>query len=449
MTKLDHIKSRAKKIGPLIIIGVVVIGAIVVLFLAKRDDGGLTGSGTIEAVQIRISPQISGQVMEVFVEEGDRVNKGDPLIILDQAQLIARVNQASSNLKQAQASYDLLVVGGSLEQQQAAITAAERDLLVAEQALDDLYENAAIISADAQYKLAVAREILDDEQHDWVINQPGNRASTEELKSAKARVTIAEKQLTTKQKEYDNASGKIAKAKAQIALTEAINNYQSAVWYLNWLEEGADEFEMAILDADVAKAAANFEIANNEYEKVKLGPDPDAVALAEATVAQAKARLVLAEAGPGPEQLAVAQALIDSAQAALDLFQVQLAMTEINTPMAGTILYRLIEPGELAIAGSPLITVAQLEQLSLTVYLPEDSYGKVDLGDKVEVRVDSFPSLIFEAEVIRIADQAEFTPRNVQTQEGRRTTVFAVELKLLDNSGKLKPGMPADVDFGS
>ncbi len=449
MTKLDHIKTKAKKIVPLIIIGVIIIGAIVVLFLAKRDAGGLTGSGTIEAVQVRISPQLSGQVMEVLVKEGDRVKEGDPLIILDQAQLLARVNQASSNLKQAQASYDLLVAGGSPEQRQAAVAAAARDLLVADQALEDLYENAAVISADAQYKLALAREILDDEQHDWIINQPGNRASVEELKSAKAKVILAEKRLNKKHKLYDNASGKTAKAQAQIALTEAIDNYQSAVWYRNWLVKGADVIEMAILDADVAKATANLENAENEYEGVKGGPDPDAVALAEATVAHAKARLALAESGPGPEQLAVAQAQIDSAQAALDLFQVQLAMTEINSPMAGTILYRLIEPGELAIAGSPLIIVAQLEQLSLTVYLPEDSYGKVNLGDKVKVRVDSFSSLVFEAEVIRIADQAEFTPRNVQTQEGRLTTVFAVELKLFDNSGKLKPGMPADVDFES
>ena len=92
-------------------------------------------------------------------------------------------------------------------------------------------------------------------------------------------------------------------------------------------------------------------------------------------------------------------------------------------------------------------TLVQLDLLSLTIYLPEDQYGKTNLGDKVDVTVDSFPSQVFEAEVIRIADQAEYTPRNVQTQEGRRTTVFAVELKIFDKSGKLKPGMPADIIF--
>jgi HlyD family secretion protein len=117
--------------------------------------------------------------------------------------------------------------------------------------------------------------------------------------------------------------------------------------------------------------------------------------------------------------------------------------------MDGTILLRLIEPGELAVAGSPVITLAQLDRLTLTVYLPEDSYGLVKLNDEVEVRVDSFPEEIFSAKVVRIADQAEFTPRNVQTQEGRRTTVYAIDLVIADQSGKLKPGMPADVVFES
>lgn len=64
------------------------------------------------------------------------------------------------------------------------------------------------------------------------------------------------------------------------------------------------------------------------------------------------------------------------------------------------------------------------------------------------VTADSFPGERFEAAVQRISDQAEFTPRNVQTEEGRRTTVFAVQLRLSDPQGKLKPGMPVDVYFG-
>jgi HlyD family secretion protein len=99
------------------------------------------------------------------------------------------------------------------------------------------------------------------------------------------------------------------------------------------------------------------------------------------------------------------------------------------------------------VAGTQALTIGQLDHLTITVYLPEDRYGEVALGDETTVTVDSFPGTIFHAVVVRIADKAEYTPRNVQTDEGRRTTVFAVQLSVEDSSGRLKPGMPADVLF--
>jgi hypothetical protein len=95
-----------------------------------------------------------------------------------------------------------------------------------------------------------------------------------------------------------------------------------------------------------------------------------------------------------------------------------------------------------------VITLGQLGQLKITVYVPEDRYGGIDLGETARVTVDSFPGEAFSATVVHIADQAEFTPRNVQTAEGRKTTVFAVELEIENPEGMLKPGMPADVCFG-
>ena len=86
--------------------------------------------------------------------------------------------------------------------------------------------------------------------------------------------------------------------------------------------------------------------------------------------------------------------------------------------------------------------------MPITVFVSEENYGQISLGDQAVVSVDSFPGEKFSARVVHIADRAEFTPRNVQTPEGRKTTVFAVELSVLDDNGKLKPGMPADVKFG-
>jgi multidrug resistance efflux pump len=91
--------------------------------------------------------------------------------------------------------------------------------------------------------------------------------------------------------------------------------------------------------------------------------------------------------------------------------------------------------------------MANLDELTITVYVPEDQYGNLKLGQAADVTVDSFAGETFDAVVIHIADHAEFTPRNVQTVEGRSSTVYAIKLKVTDTEGKLKIGMPADVVF--
>ncbi len=85
--------------------------------------------------------------------------------------------------------------------------------------------------------------------------------------------------------------------------------------------------------------------------------------------------------------------------------------------------------------------------MTLKVYIPEDMYGQVKLGQQADIAVDTFPGRVFTGTVTSIADQAEFTPRNVQTVESRSTTVYAVEISLPNASHELKPGMPADATF--
>jgi HlyD family secretion protein len=131
----------------------------------------------------------------------------------------------------------------------------------------------------------------------------------------------------------------------------------------------------------------------------------------------------------------------------LDSINVQLGKTTIYAPMDGVLLVRNVEVGEFLQPGAVAFSMANLDGLTITVYVPEDQYGNLSLGQKATVTVDSFPGETFNAEVVHIADQAEFTPRNVQTVEGRSSTVYAVKLKVTDSEGKLKIGMPADVVF--
>lgn len=118
---------------------------------------------------------------------------------------------------------------------------------------------------------------------------------------------------------------------------------------------------------------------------------------------------------------------------------------KVRTPISGLLLTRAIEPGEIATPGGTLLVVGDLSTLTLTVYVPEDRYGQVYLGQTYPVSVDSFPGQTFSGRITHIADEAEFTPRNVQTVQGRKNTVYAVRLTLDNPDLALKPGMPADV----
>jgi HlyD family secretion protein len=141
------------------------------------------------------------------------------------------------------------------------------------------------------------------------------------------------------------------------------------------------------------------------------------------------------------------QKAIEQAKANISLLDAQIAKLTVFAPMDGVILTRNVEPGEFVQPGATALTMADLSNITITVYVPEDRYGQIKLGQQAEVQVDSFPGETFNAEVIHIADQAEFTPRNVQTVEGRSSTVYAIKLKVTNTEGKLKIGMPADVVF--
>lgn len=117
----------------------------------------------------------------------------------------------------------------------------------------------------------------------------------------------------------------------------------------------------------------------------------------------------------------------------------------IRSPINGIVLMRAADPGEITTAGGALLVVADLSTVTLTVYVPEAQYGQIYLGQDLPVTVDSFPGYVYIGTVTRIADEAEFTPRNAQTIQNRKNTVYAVKLTIPNPNMDLKPGMPADV----
>lgn len=264
------------------------------------------------------------------------------------------------------------------------------------------------------------------------------------------------------QKKYDDAveavqAWQLRYDEAKRGTTQAVKDLKDKV------EDAQSNLDGAMnpkdLDIQVAQAAVDVlkaQVADAERRLADMGdgPDPAQLALATARVATATAQHDAAVAtladlkdGARQEQLDAARAQVASAQATVDLLRVQLSKLIMVAPADGVVLTRAIEPGEMAVPGATLLTVADLQNLKITVFVPEDRIGEVKLGDTVSLSVDSVTGQTYQATVTRIADKAEYTPRNVQTVEGRKTTVFAVELSVANPDAVLKPGMPVDVTF--
>jgi multidrug resistance efflux pump len=171
------------------------------------------------------------------------------------------------------------------------------------------------------------------------------------------------------------------------------------------------------------------------------------VATCTAALALAEARLADLLAGPTPEEITVAEARLHLAQAQEQALRHQMERLQILAPAGGVVLARLVEPGETVQPGVALLRLGDLTQLRLVLYVPEPRLGEVKLGQQVQVTVDAYPSRTFAGRVQRIADQAEYTPRNMATREERVNTYYAVTVDLPNADGLLKPGMAADATF--
>ncbi|MBM2824692.1 MAG: secretion protein HlyD family protein [Dehalococcoidales bacterium] len=152
----------------------------------------------------------------------------------------------------------------------------------------------------------------------------------------------------------------------------------------------------------------------------------------------------LAAIAVAEKAVGLATTQVEQAQASLDVMKIQLSKTSLVSPVSGVVAARYAEVGEMAKPGAPVLTITELDTVTLTAYVPESKIGLVKLGQKVLVSLDSHPTDSFPGKVVYISPQAQFTPRNVQLKEEREKTVFAVKIRLDNPDQKLKPGMPAD-----
>jgi HlyD family secretion protein len=161
---------------------------------------------------------------------------------------------------------------------------------------------------------------------------------------------------------------------------------------------------------------------------------------------QARDQLAIVRTGPRVERIAAQRASVAAAEAALREIEARLANATVKAPFAGRITIRHREPGETVQPGQPVVTLMDLKDRWVQIYVPEDRIGTVSIGQAATITSDSYPDREYGGVVSFIASEAEFTPRNVQTKEERVKLVYAVRVRIQDDPGQvLKPGVPADV----
>lgn len=163
-----------------------------------------------------------------------------------------------------------------------------------------------------------------------------------------------------------------------------------------------------------------------------------------AAVREAEDRLRLLKIGARPDAIKERQSRAEAAGAMLALAEERLAQSILKSPLDGVVLAKHAEAGEMLAAGAPVVTVAKLDEVWVRAFIPEYEVGLVKLGQKAQITVDTWPGRHFDGRVSFISPQAEFTPKNVQTEKERVKLVYRIKITIPNPKQELKPGMPAD-----
>lgn len=420
------------------------------VFQSTPTNDLLKASGRISAHEITIASELGGKVVEVYFNEGDDVKEGDVLFKIDDEVSQAQLKQADSAVETAKAALELVkkqaeaahlqvdqaVEGARLQDMQARLTTwdqtqpKEFDLPTWYFQKEELIKAAQVVVTEAEKNLE---------------NQTKNLADVLK-KNSESEILRAERNLVEAQAAYQVAvklqdQAKAAPDNADL-LKAAEDTHDQAlkvleVVQLDYKRVITTTAAKEILEArsKVAVAQSRLDLARDEVTRLQSGEDSLMVKTAKTAAEQADAAVLQAEAG------------LKQAEAALALAQLQIVKSEVKAPMSGTILVQNVKVGQLAAPGGVVMTIGQLDNVEIMVYVPESMYGRVKLGQEVSISVDSFPNRSYSGKVAMISSQAEFTPRDVQTIEGRKTTVYGVKITATNPEHELKPGMPADVNF--
>lgn len=347
-------------------------------------------SGVIEADEIRLGSRVGGRVKEVLVQEGQGVQRGQPLVRLEEFDLRERLAEAQAAVQQRQAEYDKMVAGFRPEE---------------------------IAQAEAELRRLEAK-----------VKRMERPPRDEEVKAAQAEVRLA------------NAQREQAEQNRR-RLTEVARRQAGAV--------SQDELDRA--EENVKVARAMVEVREQELLILLMGAREEERLEAKAERDAAHAAWELAKNGYREEEIAQVKAALEAAKAAVCAIQVQRDELVIHSSVDGVVEALELQPGDLVAPNAPVLSLMDTGNLWVRAYVPQRRRD-IQVGAKLPVAVDAFPGRRFNGVVTFVSRQAEFTPSNVQTYEDRAEQVFRIRVTLAqagDRLVRLYPGMTADVYLGA
>ncbi len=398
----------------------------------------VSASGTVEARRrVALMFKSPGRVAEVYVEAGDEVAAGDPLVKLDTSELELQVAQARAGLAAAEARLAQLKAGPSAEDlaaAQAAVDSAQAQLEKLEAGPDE---------AD----VAAARAALDSAQKN--LNKILAGPDQFELDQAKRNLDNAKNQLWSAQSQRDAICGRTGlspeealargvtpassaqchQAKAQVLIAE-VNVDQAAAAYEK-LKAPPDEAAVAAARAQVAQAQA-------QLQRLLKGASEAELAAARAQVRQAEAQLEKLKAGASAEELAAAQAQVDQARATLQQAELALENATLVAPMAGTVATVGVTEGELVSAAVPAVVLIDTSEYKIVLAIDETDIGKIEVGQPATITLDAFPGEELSGQVTEVSPAGTI-------QQGIVT--YSVTVRPDPTDLPLRPGMTAGVEI--
>ncbi len=240
--------------------------------------------------------------------------------------------------------------------------------------------------------------------------------------------------------QVERAAAAKAAAEARYRLVVKGSRAQEVDQALAALESTESQFRLQQREYDrIAKLFADGIVSQTEFDRIAT-----ALANAQAARDRAAAQLNLLREGFRTEEIEEARARLRLTEAELALAELNLARCQLFAPVAGRVLSKSREPGEMVQPGTPVVTLGDLSRPWVNVYVSERDLGRIRLGMKASVSVDAFPDESFPGTVTFISERAEFTPKNIQTPDERVKLVYRVKVEVETRNQALKPGMPAD-----